>query len=245
MINEGDVLYPQALHKQLFGKADYKEFDIKVDINSLAKFYFPANFKRQQHCDEISFSDLLYHEINHGLGFATSISNYDSGLLTPNPSTTRSRKGKYRKGIKFPNSAFDKHLNIGSHQKQIAEAVKRINQLGEQMDPRTQKPSEAIRSFKNAEEMREFQQLMASNQINFKTSSNTYLPLEASYTPFSTESSISHFSTSKELPQQDQFMRAYLKLGAGSYSLDYDPSWKTSPFGPGALQVLQSPGIHA
>ncbi|KAI0240181.1 hypothetical protein L0F63_000616, partial [Massospora cicadina] len=81
--------FPQALYKEkgFVGWDDsLKEFDILIDMNSDIKYHFLTNSKEDKRTDEVSFAESLMHEINHGLGFASSISDYGYGFPTPAPS---------------------------------------------------------------------------------------------------------------------------------------------------------------
>ncbi|KAI0244534.1 hypothetical protein L0F63_007519, partial [Massospora cicadina] len=80
---------PQALYKEkgfVEWNDSLSEFDILIDMNSELRYHFLTYSKDDKRTDEVSFAEALMHEINHGLGFASSISDYGYGFPTPAPS---------------------------------------------------------------------------------------------------------------------------------------------------------------
>lgn len=242
MIPEGDVYYPQALHKQLFNKAEYAPHDILVTMDSEATFYFPADFGRQQACNEISFADVLYHEINHGLGFATGISRY-AGLITPMPILFSNAGGHYVRGITFAPHLFDKFLRVGNRRRRVDKYLAAFSKLGRSMDPRAGGFAGAMQAYSTNRLVTNFQKFMSKKKIFFRLGPGKRVPLEASYAPYDAGSSVSHFAV--RFSPQDRPMRARSLAGTGSFSLPYNATWLNSPFGSGALDVLAALGYRA
>ena len=77
------MMLPQSLLRQSYVTSNkpfsFYEFDIKIEFNSRVQFYYNTfNSSEPIKHNELDFELIAAHELSHGLGFTTSLTDYNS-----------------------------------------------------------------------------------------------------------------------------------------------------------------------
>ncbi|KAI0244220.1 hypothetical protein L0F63_006739 [Massospora cicadina] len=222
--------FPQALYKEkgFVGWDDsLKEFDILIDMNSDIKYHFLTNSKEDKRTDEVSFAESLMHEINHGLGFASSISDYGYGFPTPAPSNEAIPV--------FYEFYFDKFLYVRETQ-----LIKYTNYLNYyfQHHPRLSKSTD---SLSRVEALKNFYKISSTPGIlKFIAPNGQRITLDTTNTS-PKGASVSHLDDNYTNTRDFMMVSVARVEQLSSFNFS-DSAWKFKPYGENTILILKTLG---
>lgn len=245
--------YPQALHKQVVEPStdnatstNYYEYDIIANFNSEAPFYFLESSKSRP-LNKVVFIDTLFHEILHGLGFASSLNDYfEKGLVTflpdikaPAPGNDEVNFGSDISDLSFSELIFDKFVYLKNTNRKLSEYLKEFNAL---KSPYLEDPFFANPKLKTLSRELTKAATIKNNLIFQVNPKAEPIYLESSLYPFKAGSSISHLDKDFYENSQDLLM-VYRREGKDLIDvIKYLGDFKTAPYGPHTLAILEAIG---
>ncbi|KAJ9073846.1 hypothetical protein DSO57_1012176 [Entomophthora muscae] len=244
-----NIFYPQPLfnHKFPTEAKNQQPFDMYVDLNSDADFYFPDDYFREQRSTQPAFMDTLVHEVNHGLGFLSSLKCRIPRVVIPLYSTitriTTNASGiTSTKQLLFAFNAFDKHILVSDANKTIFEYAKEVNRLGPLDVVGETSTAELLTTCPHRKVFDEITRFADTPQnFVFQTSNNISVPLETRI--LSRGFAPSHMDNETYVNSKDSTMRAKRNQGTGIHNMfNKTQKWITSPYGPDIQAVFTTLG---
>lgn len=240
------VMYPQALFKQKPRQetVQLEPYDMYVNINSLKNFHFPMDYPSSIGLFQVSFIDVLVHEVNHGLGFFGSLFERKPRLVTPTPRvwTSTTPTGK-ETNIKFYFTAYDKRIYTKSQKTSFvayAKALESLDAKGVSYDDLMAN----IEAYPHYPIFRNLSKVVDKDQdLYFHTQINVNATLESSL--FRKGGDLSHLDSETYKGTRDAVMRPKVSTWAGIHDVyDYHDLWIRAPYGEVTLQILSTLGYR-
>ncbi|KAJ9080862.1 hypothetical protein DSO57_1020460 [Entomophthora muscae] len=213
-----------------------------ITINSNYDFYFPRDYSTTMAHSKMAFVDVLAHEVNHGLGFASTLEKRTKDLVMPFPqfweSVTSTPKNT---SIRFYFSAYDQHISSKSQGTSFIDYAKALAKLkAKNVQYKDFKAN--IKGYPHHEIFKNLSAAVNLDQdLYFTTHSNTNVTLECSL--FRRGGTLHHLDSATYHNTQDVIMHPNQKKGEGVHKI-YDRTniWITAPYGRDTLQVLSTLG---
>ncbi|KAJ9065041.1 hypothetical protein DSO57_1024018 [Entomophthora muscae] len=196
-------------------------------------FYFPEDFTTLQNAPSVI--DVLAHEFLHGMGFNVDFENNILNADFAPRYETESGLDKKPDTITFQSNSFMQHV--------YTEDGIKMTKLIDEMN---KEPSVIIKGDKvqlsdyHLEKFEQFKKYAAApKRFYFKTSTGDHIYLDTN-PPFVPGASLSHIDDMYKDGEEALMTKAEPKH-TGVHDVDFK-GWKTSPFGPKTLRIMETLG---
>ncbi|KAJ3317989.1 hypothetical protein HDV06_001021 [Boothiomyces sp. JEL0866] len=231
--NSDYFMYPQALVRQNTDNLKIVNYDIIARFNSDFDWFFPTSGNTMQG-HEFDFEFVAIHEITHGLGFGSSLKEYNSAdnikYLAPPLLFVNNNSFDGFQAI----SSFDSRIQLGNFSFQNLSS--QLQKFKEQSD----NYSVVLSQFESSPFLTiglDFLQFATSPGLTFHTMDNQLIPLVSS-SPYVQSTSLSHI-TPENFQSADFLMVPSFPSGV---PLQYFIEKYGNVYGPKTISILTSIG---
>ncbi|KAJ9073857.1 hypothetical protein DSO57_1012187 [Entomophthora muscae] len=227
-----DKYYPNALLKQTQGD-NFGPLDFTVLINGNSKFYFPEDFATLQ--NGYSIIDTITHEFLHGMGFSVDFADGILNAAIAPRFETESVLDKKPDTITFQFNPFMQHI----YTKDGIKMTKLIHEMNKENRVILKEGKVQLSDYHLEKVERFLKYANTPKGFYFKTSTNDHIYLDTS-PPFIPGASLSHLDDMHKEDEEALMTKSRFK-NTGAHDVDLK-GWKTSPFGPKTLRIMETFG---